>query len=83
MPSEKDKHAHQQRGHEQKSPMQQRVITSIERIGVRLVLGKAHGSGRMALLAGGQNVDLGKMRPGIGGRQHIMVAMTVVTSGDI
>ena len=63
--------------------MQQRVVLAVEGIGVGLVFREARRGAGMALLAGGQDVGLGQARPGVGRRQHVVMAVAVVAGGDI
>ena len=72
----------EQAGHPQKHHVEQRIILFVHRVGVRLVFGEADGGARMTLLAGGEDVGLGKMRRRIGRRQDVVLAVAVVAGGD-
>ena len=80
---EERKHADQQAGHAQEHGVQQRIIFAVERIGVRLVFRETGRGIRMTLLAGAEDVRFGQTRRGIGRRQHVVMAVAVVTGGDV
>src|SRR5512133_2170484 len=60
MSTEKYKHSHEQTGHEEESAMQERVIFTIQRVGVGLVLSEPRSGIGMTLPAGLQDVGLGE-----------------------
>src|SRR5690349_9462162 len=56
---------------------------SIERIGVRFILGETRSGTRMTALARREDVGLRKMRRGIGWRKDIVMPMAIVTGSDV
>ena len=72
----------EQAGHAQKHHVEQRIILCVQRVGVRLVFGEPDRRAGMTLLAGGEDVGLGKMRRRIGRRQDVVIAVAVVAGGD-
>ena len=82
--AEEHKHAHQQRGHATgRSQCSSGIVLAVQRVGVGLVLGEAALAPRMALPARGQDVGLGEVGVRVGGRQHVVMAVAVVTGGHI
>ena len=59
--------ADQQGGHGDKGVMQLGIVFGVERVGMRNVFDEIGVGARMALLAGGDDVGLGKMGGGDGG----------------
>ena len=80
--AEERERADEQAGHRQEHDVQQRIILRVHRVGVRPVFGEFRRRARMTLLAGGEDVGLGKMRQRVGRRQHVVKTVAVVAGGD-
>ena len=82
MQSEKRERADEQSGHRQKNGVEERIMFSILRIGVRIVFRETHRRIRMTFLAGDENICRRQLRARIGRRQNVVIAVAVVTGGD-
>jgi hypothetical protein len=83
MQAEEREHAHEQRGHEPKDLVEDRVVDLVERVGVRRVFGELCVHARMALRAGADDLVLVQPRALVAHGKHIVVAVAVVARGDI
>ncbi len=73
----------QQRGHHHKRQVQRRIMCRVQRIGVRDVPGKTDGCLGVTLPAGLHDVRGRQTRLRIGGRQDVVIPVTIVTGGHL
>ena len=73
----------QQRGHGRQHGEQLRIVFPVERVGVRHIPGEVGVGLRVALPARGQYVGGREPRAAVGGRENVVMAVTVVARGDV